>query len=82
MVQRTADEFKKHAQDTGSVEVQVALLTEDIKRLTEHFKDFPKDFHSKRGLLKKVSQRTRFLHYLKRTDDATYNKLVSRLGLR
>jgi small subunit ribosomal protein S15 len=76
------NDIKKHAQDTGSIEVQVASLTEDIQRLTEHFKEFPKDFNSKRGLMKKVSRRKSFLSYLKRKDEQSYQKLVNKLGIR
>ena len=68
--------------DTGSVEVQVALLTEEIKILTEHLKTNIHDFHSKRGLLKKVGQRRSLLEYLKKTDVNRYRELIKRLGLR
>lgn len=68
--------------DTGSVEVQVALLTEEIKILTEHLKTNIHDFHSKRGLLMKVGKRRNLLEYLKRTDINRYRELISRLGLR
>lgn len=68
--------------DTGSVEVQVALLTEEIKILTEHLKVNIHDFHSKRGLLKKVGQRRSLLEYLKKTDVNRYRELIKRLGLR
>lgn len=68
--------------DTGSVEVQVAILTAQINRLTEHFKVHPKDFHSNRGLLKMVGKRKNFLNYLKRTDVNRYRELVKKLGLR
>lgn len=71
-----------HDKDTGSTEVQVALLTQRISHLTEHFKVHKKDHHSRRGLLKLVSQRRRLLNYLKRTDLERYRKLVSTLGLR
>ena len=68
--------------DTGSVEVQVAILTAQINRLTEHFKVHPKDFHSNRGLLKMVGKRKNFLNYLKRTDVNRFRELVKKLGLR
>ena len=68
--------------DTGSPEVQVAILSERIANLTEHFKGHVKDNHSRRGLLKLVSQRRRLLDYLKSRDDARYQALISRLGLR
>lgn len=68
--------------DTGSPEVQVAILTERIANLTEHFKDHKKDNHSRRGLLKLVSQRRRLLDYVKTKDEARYQSLIERLGLR
>ena len=68
--------------DTGSPEVQVALLTERINGLTEHFKTHKKDNHSRRGLLKLVSQRRRLLDYLKRNDAERYHAVISRLGIR
>lgn len=68
--------------DTGSPEVQVALLTERIKDLTEHLRSFPKDNHSRRGLLKLVGQRRRLLAYLLKKDNARYRAVIGRLGLR
>lgn len=68
--------------DTGSVEVQVAILTECINRLTEHMKKNPKDFHSNRGLLMMVGKRRNFLEYLKRTDANRYRNLITKLGIR
>lgn len=68
--------------DTGSPEVQVAILTERIVNLTEHMKEHKHDFHSRRGLLIMVGQRRRLLDYLKRVDDARYANLIKRLGLR
>ena len=68
--------------DTGSPEVQVALLTERIKELTGHLKSFPKDNHSRRGLLKLVGQRRRLLAYLVKKDNARYRAVIGRLGLR
>jgi small subunit ribosomal protein S15 len=75
-------EYATKTGDTGSPEVQVAILSERIKNLTEHFKDHNKDHHSRRGLLKMVSQRRRLLDYLKRKDAQRYEKLIDRLGLR
>jgi small subunit ribosomal protein S15 len=75
-------EFRTHESDTGSPEVQVALLSKRITDLTEHFKTHKKDNHSRRGLLKMVSQRRSLLDYLKRTDIERYHQVVSRLGLR
>lgn len=68
--------------DTGSPEVQVALLSERIKNLTEHFKEHAKDNHSRRGLLKLVSQRRQILDYLRRTNERRYRELIERLGIR
>lgn len=68
--------------DTGSPEVQIALLTARINELTEHFKTHIKDFHSRRGLLRLVSRRRKLLDYLKRSDSDSYRKLLERLGLR
>jgi small subunit ribosomal protein S15 len=76
------EEFKTHPNDTGSPEVQIALLTRRIQYLTEHFKSFKKDYHSRRGLLKLVGRRRRLLEYLKRKDITRYRQLVERLGLR
>ncbi len=75
-------EYQRSAQDTGSPEVQVALLTRRINELTEHFKVHVKDHHSRRGLLKLVSQRRSLLDYLKRKNVDAYRQLISRLGLR
>ncbi len=75
-------EYGKGANDTGSVEVQVAILTEEIKELTEHLKEHIHDFHSKRGLLQKVGRRKSLLAYLKRTDVVRYRELIEKLGLR
>lgn len=74
--------FRIHERDTGSPEVQIALLTERINYLTEHFKIHKKDHHSRRGLLKLVSQRRSLLDYLRRNDRERYEKLIERLGLR
>ena len=74
--------YKRHEKDTGSPEVQVALLSERINMLTEHFKIHKKDHHSRRGLLKLVGQRRRLLDYLKRKDVNRYKKLIETLGIR
>ena len=74
--------FATHEGDTGSPEVQVAILTERINNLTEHLKQHRKDFHSRRGLLMMVGQRRRLLDYLRRKDEQRYRRLVERLGLR
>ncbi|HPS00575.1 MAG TPA: 30S ribosomal protein S15 [Candidatus Sumerlaeota bacterium] len=76
------EQYKTHPTDTGSPEVQVAILTERIKNLTEHFKTHGKDHHSRRGLLVLVSKRKRLLEFLNKTDIERYRKLISRLGLR
>ncbi len=75
-------EFGKGPNDTGSSEVQVALLTKDIKQLTEHCKEHKKDFGSRRGLIQKVCDRKKLLKYLERTDEAKYRQLIGKLGLR
>ena len=79
---RIVSQYQRANADTGSPEVQVALLTERINMLTEHFKTHVKDFHSRRGLLKLVSQRRKLLDYLKRKDADKYRALIERLGLR
>ncbi len=75
-------EYATSKDDTGSPEVQVAILTERITNLTEHFKSHVKDNHSRRGLLKLVSQRRQLLDYVKRKDEARYRSLIERLGIR
>lgn len=75
-------QYKTHNTDTGSPEVQVALLTRRINELTDHFKTHTKDNHSRRGLLKLVSQRRRLLDYLRRMDADRYREIISRLGIR
>jgi small subunit ribosomal protein S15 len=75
-------EYKTHPSDTGSPEVQVALLSDRINYLTEHFKSHAKDHHSRRGLLKLVGQRRRLLDYLKSRDTDRYAELIKRLGIR
>ena len=79
---QTVEAHRSHATDTGSSGVQVALLTERINGLSEHFKVHNKDHHSRRGLLHMVSQRRRLLDYLRRTDPDRYQALIERLGLR
>jgi small subunit ribosomal protein S15 len=75
-------QFGKSENDTGSAEVQIALLTERIKYLTDHFKVFKKDYNSRRGLLILVGRRRRFLDYLKKTNVESYRKLIVTLGIR
>ena len=76
------EEYKRTEHDTGSVEVQVALLSEKIKELTEHLKEHKKDFHSRRGLQALVNKRRKLLKYLKRRDSGRYLTLIQSLGLR
>jgi small subunit ribosomal protein S15 len=80
--ERILTDFRTHESDTGSPQVQIALLSQRINELTDHFKTHKKDNHSRRGLLKMVSQRRSLLDYLKRTDIERYHEMVSRLGLR
>ena len=83
--ERKAELMKEYAikdGDTGSSDVQIAILTERIKNLTDHFKDHKKDNHSRRGLLKMVSQRRRHLDYIRANDEERYKKLISSLGIR
>lgn len=75
-------DYRTHDADTGSPDVQIAILTERINNLTEHFKYHKKDHHSRRGLLKLVGQRRRLLNYLKRKDVNRYRELIARLGIR
>ncbi|MCD6233049.1 30S ribosomal protein S15 [bacterium] len=75
-------DFKLHQSDTGSADVQIALLTEEITRLLKHLKKHPKDLHSRRGLLKMVIKRRRLLNYLKHIDEKRYNKVVKKVGLK
>ena len=75
-------EYAKGTNDTGSPEVQIAILSERIKNLTEHLQGHEKDFHSRRGLLVMVGQRRRLLDYLKKKDNARYTEVIGRLGLR
>jgi small subunit ribosomal protein S15 len=78
----TIQKHRTHDSDTGSAQVQVAVLTERINYLTDHFREHKKDHHSRRGLLKMVGKRRRLLNYLRRTDVDTYRKIVQELGLR
>jgi small subunit ribosomal protein S15 len=80
--QELVQKYKRHDKDTGSPEVQVALLSERIAYLTEHFKSHKKDHHSRRGLLKLVGQRRRLLDYLKTIDPGRYKSLIEQLGIR
>jgi small subunit ribosomal protein S15 len=75
-------EYRIHDKDTGSVEVQVALLTARIRHLTEHLKKHPKDYHSRRGLMKMVGRRRKLLKYLRKKKPQTYKELIEKLGLR
>ena len=80
--QELVQKYKRHEKDTGSPEVQVAILSERITYLTEHFKTHKKDHHSRRGLLKLVGQRRRLLDYLRTVDPARYKTLIDQLGIR
>lgn len=79
---KVIEEFKVHESDTGSAEVQIAILTEQIKQLTRHLKKHPKDNHSRHGLLKMVAKRKKFLDYLKKEDEERYKKLIKKLELK
>lgn len=79
---KTIEKFKKHEEDTGSSEVQIALLTHRINRLNEHLKEFKKDNHSRRGLLKMVGKRRKLLKYIKDRNEENYRKVIQELGLR
>ena len=80
--QAIMQEYAVHEGDTGSPEVQIAVLTEEINRLTEHFKEYKHDYHSQRGLMKKVGRRKKLLAYLKGKDLDRYKALIAKLGLR
>jgi small subunit ribosomal protein S15 len=80
--QELIEEHKMHATDTGSPEVQIAILTQNINNLTNHFREHKKDHHSRRGLLKMVGQRRKLLAYLKNKDVSRYSALIAKLGLR
>lgn len=79
---RIIAKYKTHEKDTGSPEVQIAILTSEIKELTEHLKIHKKDFSSRRGLIKKVAQRRKLLQYLQREDDASYEKIIKALKIK
>lgn len=74
--------YKLHETDSGSPEVQIALLSEEIRQLLLHLKSHPKDYHSKRGLLKMVAKRRKFLSYLKKEDEKRYNSIVKKIELK
>jgi len=76
------EKFQTHEKDTGSADVQIALLTEEIERLLEHLKKHKKDLHSKRGLLKMVAKRRKLLKYLKKTDEKAYQEITKKIGLK
>jgi len=80
--EKIIEKFKTHSTDTGSPQVQIAILSEEIKQLIEHLKQHKKDFSSRRGLLRKVAERRRLLKYLSREDRKAYEKLLEQLKLR
>lgn len=80
--QRIINKFKTHATDTGSSEVQIAILTEEIKRLTEHLKDHKKDFSSRKGLIKKVNERRKLLKYLSKENFESYENIIKKLKIK
>jgi small subunit ribosomal protein S15 len=80
--QQVVEKFRKHEKDVGSAEVQVAVLTERIRNLTEHFKTHKKDFHGRRGLLQMVGKRKRLLEFLRKSDYDSYKNLIESLNLR
>ncbi|MFP3953157.1 MAG: 30S ribosomal protein S15 [Candidatus Acetothermia bacterium] len=80
--QELIEKYGKHSEDTGSAQVQVAVLTKKINNLTEHLRDHPSDHHSRRGLLKMVGKRKRFLNYLETEDSEAYNQLKEELNIR
>lgn len=80
--QQLISDNRTHDKDSGSPEIQIAILTADIKALTEHMKLHPKDYHSRRGLLQKVNRRNKLLAYLNRTAHSRYQDIVKKLGLR
>ena len=82
MKEEIVKKYARSKNDTGSAEVQIAILTEEIKQLTEHLKEHAHDHHSRRGLLKKVGQRRSLLNYLAKKDVTRYREIVSKLGLR
>ena len=80
--QKLIDEYKRHEKDTGSADVQIAILTQEIEELAKHLKKHPKDNHSRRGLLKMVSRRKTLLEFLKKEDEKRHNSVVKKLGLK
>jgi small subunit ribosomal protein S15 len=80
--EKATKEVKRHEKDSGSPEYQIALFTEQIKKLTVHLKKNPKDFHSRRGLLKMVSKRKKLMSYLENKDEKAYKKLIKQLDLK
>lgn len=80
--QKIIDKFKTHDKDTGSPQVQIAILTEEVKELTKHLRSHKKDFSSRRGLVKKVTERRRLMRYLRREDDKAYLELIDALKIR
>lgn len=80
--EKVTKDVKRHEKDTGSSEYQIALFTEKIKKLTDHLKKNPKDFHSRRGLLKMVSKRKKLMLYLEKTSEKEYKKLIKKLDLK
>ncbi|HLQ73827.1 MAG TPA: 30S ribosomal protein S15 [Bacillota bacterium] len=80
--QEIIDEFKTHDNDTGSTEVQIAVLTEEITLLNDHLRTHKRDHHSRRGLLKMVGRRRNLLNYLRKTNVASYREVIQKLGLR
>jgi small subunit ribosomal protein S15 len=80
--QQVTSDYRRHEKDSGSPEVQIALLTEKITALSDHLKDHDKDFHSRRGLIMMVGKRNRLLRYLQNTDRTRYQDVIGRLGLR
>ena len=80
--EKIIEKFKTHATDTGSPQVQIAILTEEMKQLSDHLKEHKKDFSSRRGLVKKVGERRRLLRYLSREDEKGFTKLVEQLKLK
>ena len=80
--QKVIEKYKLHEKDTGSSEVQIALITEEIKRLNDHLKDHPKDTHSRKGLLKMVSKRKALLNYLSAEDEKRYLNIIKKIGLK
>jgi len=80
--EKVINKFKLHEKDTGSAEVQVALLSEEIEKLLSHLQKHKKDFHSKKGLLKMVAKRRKLLKYLEKTNEKKYKELVKKIGLK